>query len=237
MSEVIFHGKVLKIKEKTIDGVVKIETGMSAEEMFDFCEKYGEIPTPPYVKGEKIRGEEYQTVYAKETGSVAAPTAGLHFTPELLEEIKNMGVQREEVVLHVGIGTFRPVQAEFIEDHVMHAEVVELRADVAERLNRAKQEGRRIIAVGTTTTRVLEGIATTQGSLVAYSGELNVFITPGYTFKVIDGLITNFHLPKSTLLMLVSAFAGKEHVLSAYRYAVEKKFRFFSFGDAMAILT
>lgn len=235
-------GHAFLVKEKADDGVVRVATGMSAQEMFVFCETHGEIPTPPYVENKDIADAQYQTVYAKETGSVAAPTAGLHFTPELLERLRAKGVQFEEVLLHVGIGTFRPVQAEFIEDHVMHAEWVELCAETAERIMRAKREGRRVIAVGTTTTRVLEGIASGACSagvchtLTAYSGELNVFITPGFPFRVIDGLITNFHLPKSTLLMLVSAFAGKEPVLAAYREAVIQEYRFFSFGDAMLIV-
>lgn len=225
-----------EVVKKERDGVVHVKTGMTAQEMFAFCEEHGEIPTPPYVDGKDITDTQYQTVYAKESGSVAAPTAGLHFTPEIIERLRAKGVQIEEVILHVGMGTFRPVQSEFIEDHVMHAETVELTAGVADRLNQAKREGRRIIAVGTTTTRLLEGIVVTQGELAAFTGDLNIFITPGFTFKVIDGLLTNFHLPKSTLLMLVSAFAGKEHVLAAYKEAVEQKYRFFSFGDAMLIL-
>lgn len=224
-----------EIVKKEKDGVVHVKTGMTAQEMFTFCEEHGEIPTPPYVDGKNITDTQYQTVYAKESGSVAAPTAGLHFTPEIIERLRAKGVQMEEVILHVGMGTFRPVQSEFIEDHLMHAETVELTAGVAERLRQAKQEGRRIIAVGTTTTRLLEGIVATKGELVPYAGDLNIFITPGFTFKVIDGLLTNFHLPKSTLLMLVSAFAGKGHVLAAYKEAVEREYRFFSFGDAMLI--
>ena len=225
-----------EVVKKERDGVVHVKTGMTAQEMFVFCEAHGEIPTPPYVDGKDITDTQYQTVYAKESGSVAAPTAGLHFTPEIIEHLRIKGVQIEEVILHVGMGTFRPVQSEFIEDHIMHAETVDLTAEVAERLRQAKQEGRRIIAVGTTTTRLLEGIVTTKGGLVPYAGDLNIFITPGFTFKVIDGLLTNFHLPKSTLLMLVSAFAGKEHVLAAYKEAVEQKYRFFSFGDAMLLI-
>jgi S-adenosylmethionine:tRNA ribosyltransferase-isomerase len=229
------------VKQKENDGVVQVQTGMSAQEMFAFCDAHGQIPTPPYVETKNITNAQYQTVYAKEIGSVAAPTAGFHFTSELLERIRAKGVQIEEVVLHVGIGTFRPVQAEFIEDHVMHQEWVELKAETVQRIMEAKREGRRIIAVGTTTTRVLEGIAAETARvggrplLAAYSGELNVFITPGFQFNIIDGLITNFHLPKSTLLMLVSAFAGREHVLAAYRTAIEEKYRFFSFGDVMFI--
>lgn len=225
-----------EVVKKERDGVVHVKTGMTAQEMFAFCEEHGEIPTPPYVDAKDITDAQYQTVYAKESGSVAAPTAGLHFTPEIIEQLRAKGVQIEEVILHVGMGTFRPVQSEFIEDHVMHAETVELTKEVAERLRQAKQEGRRIIAVGTTTTRLLEGIVATKGELVPYAGDLNIFITPGFTFRVIDGLLTNFHLPKSTLLMLVSAFAGKGPVIAAYQKAVENRYRFFSFGDAMLIL-
>lgn len=240
-SLVTMRDRAFLVKEKTPDGMVRVDTQMSASEMFAFCEAHGEIPTPPYVASKNITDAQYQTVYAKETGSVAAPTAGLHFTPELLDRLRAKGVQCEEIILHVGIGTFRPVQVEHIEDHVMHPEWVELKADVAQRIMKAKREGRRIIAVGTTTTRVLEGIAHRAGTadadhpLSAYADELNIFITPGFQFRIIDGLITNFHLPKSTLLMLVSAFAGREHVLAAYREAVEQKYRFFSFGDAMFI--
>ncbi len=225
-----------EIVKKEPDGVVHIKTGMSREEMFAFCEANGEIPTPPYVSSQHITDAQYQTVYAKEVGSVAAPTAGLHFTPELLDRLRAKGVHIEEVLLHVGMGTFRPVQSEFIEDHVMHAETVELTAEVAHHLQQAKNEGRRIIAVGTTTTRVLEGIFAMHGEIAAYTGEVNMFITPGFHYHVIDGLLTNFHLPKSTLLMLVSAFAGKEHIFATYREAVAQKYRFFSFGDAMLLL-
>lgn len=220
---------------KTNDGIVTMNTSRSAFDMFAFCEHRGSVPTPPYVTTALERDDRYQTVYAKSTGSVAAPTAGLHFTPELLHTIQSKGVQIEEVTLHVGIGTFRPVQTEMIEDHVMHAEYVEIDGATADRITAAKREGRRVIAVGTTTVRVLEGVAATRGALEAFAGELNMFITPGFKFRVIDGLITNFHLPKSTLLMLVSAFAGRENVLAAYQEAIERGYRFFSFGDAMFI--
>ena len=234
-----------EVVSKTDDGIVVLKTNRSAAEMFAFCEAIGSVPTPPYVTTALERDDRYQTVYAKSTGSVAAPTAGLHFTPELLDQIRAKGVQIEEVTLHVGIGTFRPVQTENIEDHVMHAEYVELDQGAADRINQAKKDGRRIIAVGTTTVRVLEGVAALPPTslnlpqppfnLRAFSGELNIFITPGFQFRVIDGLITNFHLPKSTLLMLVSAFAGRENVLAAYQEAIENGYRFFSFGDAMFI--
>lgn len=219
---------------KTADGIVTLQTGMSAEEMFAYCDAHGEVPTPPYVTT-SVPLERYQTVYAATTGSVAAPTAGLHFTPELLAAIRAKGVQIEEVVLHVGIGTFRPVQVDTLEAHVMHSESVEITHDVAARLRVAKHEGRRVIAVGTTTVRVLEGVAAQQGELTAYKGEVNLFITPGFPFRVLDALVTNFHLPKSTLLVLVAAFAGREQVLAAYEEAKWKGYRFFSFGDAMFI--
>ncbi len=220
---------------KSDDGIFTLNTGKSAIEMFGFCEEQGSVPTPPYVKAGLCPIDRYQTVYAKSTGSVAAPTAGLHFTPELIEKARSKGVQIEEVILHVGIGTFRPVQVAYIEDHVMHAEVVEIDEPTAARIRLAKTEDRRIIAVGTTTVRVLEGVVATIGEVAAYSGEINMFITPGFDFKVVDGLVTNFHLPKSTLLMLVSAFAGREHVLAAYQEAIGHRYRFFSFGDAMFI--
>lgn len=214
------------------------------EEVLAFTDTHGEVPLPPYVTSKE--GEEnYQTVYAKHVGSVAAPTAGFHFTPELLEQIKAKGVQIEYVTLHVGIGTFRPVKTETLEEHVMHREWIEISKETAERINAAKKEKRRIIAVGTTTTRALEGaaMATPDPSMAGgvivpegFSGDVNIFITPGFTFRVIDGLITNFHLPKSTLLVLVSTFAGRENILAAYQEAVEKEYRFYSFGDAMFIV-
>ena len=216
-------------------GIRVLKTDMTAAEMMKFCDHHGQVPTPPYVKEASTQEKDYQNVYAKEVGSVAAPTAGFHFTTQLLDRIKAKGVQIEYVVLHVGIGTFRPVQVDTLEEHTLHSEWVSLSADVAERLNQAKREERRVIAVGTTTTRVLEGVATAQGSLQAYEGDVNMFITPGYQFKVIDGLITNFHLPKSTLLVLVSALAGRENILAAYEEAKKNGYRFFSFGDAMFI--
>lgn len=238
------------VVNKSSDGIVTLETGISLADMMAFCDQNGQVPTPPYVKEASRIEKDYQTVYAKEVGSVAAPTAGFHFTDELLERLKAKGVQIEHVVLHVGIGTFRPVQVGTLEEHTMHSEWVSVSADVAERINVAKAEGRRVIAVGTTTTRVLEGVASLHvvndspleqvgnkgGRLLhAYEGDVNMFITPGYEFKIIDGLITNFHLPKSTLLVLVSAFAGREHVLVAYEAAKQNGYRFFSFGDAMFI--
>ncbi len=202
--------------------------------------QYGEVPTPPYIKIDQSAElkNRYQTVYAKEEGSVAAPTAGFHFTPELIEKLEQKGVQFAEVTLHVGLGTFLPVKTDDIEDHKMHAEWVELTDKNAHLINIAKQEGRRVVAVGTTTVRTLEGIAMQmEDNLVRpFQGDINMFITPGFKFKIIDALITNFHLPKSTLLMLVCAFAqDKDFMLKCYEEAVKEKYRFFSFGDAMLI--
>lgn len=236
-SVVAFFDRAFTVEHKQVDGVASVYTGLSIHDMLAFCDDHGTVPTPPYVKASHQLDGDYQTVYAKEVGSVAAPTAGFHFTEELLEKIKAKGVQIEYVVLHVGIGTFRPVQVDTLEEHTMHSEWVSLPADVANRVNTAKSEGRRIIAVGTTTTRVLEGVATLHdGKIVGYEGDVNMFITPGYQFKVIDGLITNFHLPKSTLLVLVSALAGRENILAAYEEAKKNNYRFFSFGDGMLIL-
>jgi len=185
---------------------------------------------------EKLEDKDrYQTVYAKEKGSAAAPTAGLHFTPELLEKIKAKGVELEFVTLHVGLGTFRPVSAETIEDHEMHSEFFVVSQDTADRINAAKQKGSRIIAVGTTSVRTLESATNDEGILQGISGTTQIFIYPGYKFKMIDALVTNFHLPQSTLLMLISALAGREHCLAAYEEAVKERYRFFSFGDAMFI--
>lgn len=240
------------IKEK--DGTILVQFPDDEETVRQKANQYGHIPVPPYVKDEPHELESYQTVYAKNVGSVAAPTAGFHFTPDLIEKLKSNGVEFAEVTLHVGLGTFLPVKTERIEDHTMHSEWVELTEENAEKINRAKKEGRRVVAVGTTTVRTLEGIAqlamnnrqltinngkVTQwnnASIHPYCGELNLFITPGFQFRVIDAMITNFHLPKSTLLMLVSAFAGdREFMLDCYNRAVEEKYRFFSFGDAMLI--
>lgn len=198
-------------------------------------ERLGKMPLPPYIKAELQDQERYQTVYSKETGSAAAPTAGLHFTNELLEKIRAKGVNTAFVTLHVGLGTFRPVKAEDITDHHMHAELCMMSQETADMLNRTKSEGGRIICVGTTSCRTLESLVNEDGSFSARSKWTEIFIYPGYTFKAMDGLITNFHLPESTLVMLVSAFAGREHVLAAYEEAVKERYRFFSFGDAMFI--
>ena len=201
----------------------------------EILERLGKMPLPPYIKEELQDSERYQTVYSKELGSAAAPTAGLHFTKELLSEIEDMGVSICCVTLHVGLGTFRPVKAENIEDHDMHSEFCIIPEETAKTVNDTKKAGGRVIAVGTTSCRTLESFTTDDGVLQATSGWTNIFIYPGYTFKCIDALITNFHLPESTLILLVSALAGREHILNAYKTAVNEKYRFFSFGDAMFI--
>ncbi len=201
----------------------------------EILDRLGQMPLPPYITHELRDKNRYQTVYAKYDGSAAAPTAGLHFTEELLRKVRDNGVEIAEVTLHVGLGTFRPVKAENVLDHHMHSEFYRVSAEAAEKINRAKREGHRVISVGTTSTRTLESAADENGLLREKSGWTDIFIYPGYEFKVIDGLITNFHLPQSTLIMLVSAFAGQEHVLDAYREAVHERYRFFSFGDAMFI--
>ena len=203
--------------------------------IYEILDAVGNMPLPPYIT-EKLRDKNsYQTVYAKEEGSAAAPTAGLHFTEELLGRIRAKGVGYAEVTLHVGLGTFRPVKVERIEDHLMHAEHFVITDEVAEEINRRRAAGGRVIAVGTTSCRVLESAADETGRLHGVRGETDIFIYPGYRFKAVDALITNFHLPQSTLLMLISALAGRDHVMNAYRIAVEEKYRFFSFGDAMFI--
>ncbi|UTE74240.1 tRNA preQ1(34) S-adenosylmethionine ribosyltransferase-isomerase QueA [Rossellomorea marisflavi] len=200
---------------------------------YEVLEELGEMPLPPYIRERLEEQDRYQTVYAKERGSAAAPTAGLHFTEELLEELKQKGVHIAFITLHVGLGTFRPVSVDSIEDHDMHSEFYQISEGTARLLNDVRDKGGRIITVGTTSTRTLETIASKHDRFVEENGWTNIFIYPGYEFKGIDGLITNFHLPKSTLIMLVSAFAGQEHVLKAYETAVQEKYRFFSFGDAM----
>ena len=203
------------------------------EEVLD---RLGQMPLPPYITHQLQDKNRYQTVYAKHEGSAAAPTAGLHFTNELLKEIEEMGVKIAHVTLHVGLGTFRPVKVENVLEHHMHSEFYCIEQDAADMINETKANGGRVISVGTTSTRTLESAADENGHLSAKSGWTEIFIYPGYTFKVIDGLITNFHLPESTLLMLVSALAGREHVIAAYEEAVQERYRFFSFGDAMVII-
>lgn len=202
----------------------------------EVLERLGKMPLPPYIKEELQDQERYQTVYSREVGSAAAPTAGLHFTQELLEAIRAKGVQEAFVTLHVGLGTFRPVKADNILDHHMHSELCMMNQETADILNQTKARGGRVICVGTTSCRTLESLVNDDGTFEAKSRWTDIFIYPGYTFKAMDGLITNFHLPESTLVMLVSAFAGREHVLSAYEEAVKERYRFFSFGDAMCIL-
>lgn len=202
----------------------------------EVLERLGKMPLPPYIKEELQDQERYQTVYSREVGSAAAPTAGLHFTKELLEKIREKGVKEAFVTLHVGLGTFRPVKAEEVTDHHMHSELCMLSEETAAVLNETRRGGGRIICVGTTSCRTLESLVNEDGTFAAKSKWTEIFIYPGYTFKAMDGLITNFHLPESTLVMLVSAFAGREHVLHAYQEAVAARYRFFSFGDAMCIL-
>ena len=202
----------------------------------EVLERLGKMPLPPYIKEELQDQERYQTVYSREAGSAAAPTAGLHWTPELLEKARKKGIKTAFVTLHVGLGTFRPVKADEIADHHMHSELCMLSAETAAVLNETKQNGGRVICVGTTSCRTLESLVKGDGTFEAASKWTEIFIFPGYQFKAMDGLITNFHLPESTLVMLVSAFAGREHVLAAYEEAVRERYRFFSFGDAMCIL-
>ena len=198
-------------------------------------DELGEMPLPPYIKEKLDDKDRYQTVFARESGSAAAPTAGLHFTETLLAEIKNKGVDIVYITLHVGLGTFRPVAAETIEDHKMHSEFYTMTAEAADMLNQAKADGKKIISVGTTSTRTLETIIHDHGEFKAASGFTDIFIYPGFEYKAVDVLITNFHLPKSSLVMLVSAFSSRENILNAYAHAVESKYRFFSFGDAMIL--
>ena len=202
----------------------------------EVLERLGKMPLPPYIKEELANQERYQTVYSREVGSAAAPTAGLHFTPELLEKIREKGVKTAFVTLHVGLGTFRPVKAENITEHHMHSELCMMSAETAHILNETKRNGGRVICVGTTSCRTLESLVNEDGTFEEKSKWTEIFIYPGYTFMAMDGLITNFHLPESTLIMLVSAFAGKDHVMAAYEEAVKERYRFFSFGDAMCIL-
>jgi S-adenosylmethionine:tRNA ribosyltransferase-isomerase len=224
-------GEVLEVVE---DGnrLIQFHYDGIFEEILD---QLGQMPLPPYITHQLKDKNRYQTVYAKYDGSAAAPTAGLHFTPELLQQIRDMGIDIAEVTLHVGLGTFRPVKVDTIEEHHMHSEFYRIEQSEADKINRAKANGHRVIAVGTTSTRTLESAAEEDGTLREKSGWTDIFIYPGYKFKVIDALITNFHLPQSTLVMLVSALAGREHILAAYKKAVEEKYRFFSFGDAMLI--
>ncbi len=218
---------------ETGERTVRFEYNGVFEEILD---KLGSMPLPPYIKAKLRDKNRYQTVYAKVEGSAAAPTAGLHFTPELLEKIKKKGVKVAEVLLHVGLGTFRPVKEEIITDHKMHSEYYEISSEAAEIINGAKRDGKRVIAVGTTSVRTLESAADEHGFVKECSGNTQIFIYPPYDFKCVDSLITNFHLPESTLIMLVAALTGREEVLNLYNTAVEERYRFFSFGDAMLIV-
>ena len=248
--EVMVHpGRRLKPGTKVVfgNGILKAEIlevldGGNRKVHFEYegifneiLDQIGLMPLPPYIHESLKQKDRYQTVYAKYEGSAAAPTAGLHFTDELLEKIKQKGVEIANVTLHVGIGTFRPVKVENIEEHDMHSEHYYIKQEDAEKINKTKQNGGRIIAVGTTSCRVLESVADEKGMVKETEGDTNIFIYPGYKFKCVDSLITNFHLPESTLIMLVSALAGKEYIMQAYKHAVEEKYRFFSFGDAMFI--
>jgi len=223
------------IEQKKEDGVTEVEFAFDGvfEEILDAL---GEMPLPPYIHEKLEDRSRYQTVYAREQGSAAAPTAGLHFTPELLKKIEDMGVSIARLTLHVGLGTFRPVKAENVEDHIMHSEYYCVTEEAAASINRARQHGGRIVAVGTTSVRTLESTSDETGTVHAGSGSTNIFIKPGYRFKAVDALLTNFHLPESTLIMLVSAFAGCEKTLELYNEAVRLRYRFFSFGDAMLLL-
>lgn len=230
--EGILTGEVVDIVEEG-NRLIQFHFEGIFEEILD---RLGQMPLPPYITHQLQDKNRYQTVYAKYDGSAAAPTAGLHFTPELLQQVRDMGVEIAEVTLHVGLGTFRPVKETDVLKHHMHSEFYKIEQSEADKINKAKKEGHRVIAVGTTSTRTLESAADENGFLTEKSGWTEIFIYPGYQFKVIDALITNFHLPESTLVMLVSALAGREHVLAAYETAVEEKYRFFSFGDAMFIV-
>ena len=227
----ILKATVIEVKD---DGnrVVNFE---SEENFYTALDKIGQMPLPPYITEELKDNERYQTVYSRELGSAAAPTAGLHFTPELLDKIKEKGIRVAGVTLHVGLGTFRPVKVEDVSNHKMHSEHYEIPEETAKLINETKANGKRVIAVGTTSCRTLESVATFFGEIKACDGFTDIFIYPGYEFKVLDGLITNFHLPESTLIMLVSAFAGYENTMNTYKTAVDEKYRFFSFGDAMFI--
>ena len=237
-TKVIFGDGILEaeILEVMPGGTRKVE--FKYDGIFnEILDKIGLMPLPPYIHESLKEKDRYQTVYAKYDGSAAAPTAGLHFTPELLEKIQEKGVEIANVTLHVGIGTFRPVKEDTVEAHKMHSEHFYIKQEDVDKINKAKQEGRRVIAVGTTSCRVLESIADENTGMVKpIEDDTEIFIYPGYKFKCIDGLITNFHLPQSTLLMLVSALAGKEYIMKAYKEAVKEKYRFFSFGDAMFII-
>lgn len=228
----ILKAEILEIVEEG-NRIVKFYYDGVFEEVLD---KVGIVPLPPYIHATLEDKERYQTVYSKINGSAAAPTAGLHFTPELFEVLKQKGIKVAEVTLHVGLGTFRPVKTQNIQEHHMHKEYYSIGPEACAVINETKEKGKRVVAVGTTSVRVLETVSGENGSISPASGETDIFIYPGYKFKMVDALITNFHLPESTLIMLVSAFAGKDRIMEAYKEAISKEYRFFSFGDAMLIL-
>ena len=230
-------GSLTAVVDETLpDGNKLVTFTYDTQTMYEKLDEFGKMPLPPYITKQLEDQSQYQTVYAKELGSAAAPTAGLHFTPELMDTLRAKGVDIAEVTLHVGLGTFRPVQEDEITDHKMHSEWYSVSEEVAEKIRATKAAGHRVIAVGTTSCRTLEAVAAKYGEIRPCSGNTDIFLYPGVEFKCIDGLITNFHLPESTLIMLVSAFYGYERTLAAYKAAVEEKYRFFSFGDAMLIL-
>jgi S-adenosylmethionine:tRNA ribosyltransferase-isomerase len=236
-SRFIFGGGLLSAEVlEIVEGGNRIVKFSYQGNFYQVLDEIGQMPLPHYITKRLEDKERYQTVYAKEPGSAAAPTAGLHFTPELLQKIKEKGVSIGFVTLHVGLGTFRPVKVDEITEHKMHAEHYEVSEETAALINRTKQQGGRVIAVGTTSCRTLESVMAKEGQMKACEGWTDIFIYPGFSFRVLDGLITNFHLPESTLIMLVSAFAGYEHTMQAYRQAVQEKYRFFSFGDAMLVI-
>ncbi len=234
----VFGDESLKadILETLDNGSKRVRFRFDTVSLYEKLDQFGEMPLPPYIQGRDSLPSDYQTVYAKYSGSAAAPTAGLHFTTSLLDNLKQKNIGIAEVTLHVGLGTFRPVQAENVADHQMHAEYYSIPKETELAIQQTKDLGGRVIAVGTTSCRCLEATAQQHGKVVETQGETDIFITPGYTFSAIDGLITNFHLPESTLLMLVSAFHGRENTLHAYKQAVENEYRFFSFGDSMLII-
>lgn len=228
----LMHAEILEV----IEGGNRLAKLSYDGNFYNVLEKIGEMPLPPYITQKLEDQSQYQTIYARENGSAAAPTAGLHFTDELFDRLEKKGVKKAFVTLHVGLGTFRPVKEENIEDHLMHSEHYYMPEETARMIRETKQNGGRVIAVGTTSCRTLESVATFNGQIKEAEGWTDIFIYPGYEFKCMDGLITNFHLPESTLIMLVSAFCGYENTMNAYRHAVEERYRFFSFGDAMLIL-
>lgn len=237
-TKVVFGDGTLtaEIMDTMEDGNKYVQFTYDTQTLYEKLDEFGKMPLPPYITKQLEDNSQYQTVYAKELGSAAAPTAGLHFTPQLLAQLEAMGVHTVEVTLHVGLGTFRPVKEDNVLDHKMHSEWYSISPETAKAINDTKAAGHRVVAVGTTSCRTLEAAATKHGEIKACSGDTDIFIYPGYEFKAIDGLITNFHLPESTLIMLVSAFCGYDNTMRAYNLAVEKKYRFFSFGDAMLLI-